>query len=59
LKIDGVLQQTDESRAKVEGGLQISTPSGLGLRAAGNYDGLGGGDFQSYGGSLWVNVPLN
>ncbi|MCP4781241.1 MAG: autotransporter outer membrane beta-barrel domain-containing protein, partial [Hyphomicrobium sp.] len=35
LKIDGVLQQTDESRAKVEGGLQISTPSGLGLRAAG------------------------
>ncbi len=59
LVIGGVQHETDESRAKVEGGLLINTPSGWSLRAAGNYDGLGGGDFQSYGGSLWINVPWN
>ncbi|MCP3654892.1 MAG: autotransporter outer membrane beta-barrel domain-containing protein, partial [Herbaspirillum sp.] len=59
LVIDGVLHQTDESRAKIAGGLLVNMPSGWSLRAAGNYDGLGGGDFQSYGGSLWVNVPFN
>ncbi len=59
LEINGVVQQSAESRAKVEGGIQISTPSGWGVRAAASYDGLGGGDFQSAGWSVWVNVPLN
>ncbi len=59
LVIDGVLHQTDESRAKIEGGLLVNTPSGWSLRTAGNYDGLGGGAFQSYGGSLWLNVPFH
>ncbi|MCP4779762.1 MAG: autotransporter domain-containing protein [Hyphomicrobium sp.] len=46
LVIDDVLQQTDESRAKVEGGLQISTPSGLGVRAAATMTDLVGVTFN-------------
>jgi len=59
LVINGVMVQSDESRAKVEGGVIIMTPRGWGLRAAGNFDGIGGDDFRSYGGSLWLNIPLN
>ncbi len=59
LVINGALQNSDDNRAKVEAGVLVRTPSGWGIRAAGNYDGIGGDDFDSYGGSLWVNVPLN
>lgn len=59
LVINGAVQETDESRAKVEGGVLVRTPNGWGVRAAANYDGIGGGNFESYGGSLWVNIPLN
>jgi outer membrane autotransporter protein len=59
LEINGALVETDDTRAKIEGGVLIRTPSGWGLRAAGSYDGIGGDDFEAYSGSLWVNVPLN
>ena len=59
LVINGVQVQSDESRAKVEAGVLIMTQEGWGVRAAGHFDGIGGDDFSSYGGSLWVNVPLN
>ncbi len=59
LVINGVMVQSDASRAKVEGGVIIMTPRGWGLRVAGNFDGIGGDDFHSYGGSLWLNIPLN
>jgi hypothetical protein len=59
LVIGGALVETSESRGKVEGGLLLETPSGWGFRAAGSYDGVGGDEFESYGGSLWVNMPLN
>lgn len=59
LVINGVLQDSSESRAKVDGGVLFSAPQGWGVRAAGNYDGIGSDDFESYGGSLWLNVPLN
>lgn len=59
LVINGVQVQSDESRAKVEGGVIVMTPTGWGMRAAANFDGIGSGDFKSYGGSLWVNIPLN
>ena len=52
-------QRSGDNRAKVEGGVLIRAPSGWGVRAAGTYDGIGSGDFDSYGGSLWINVPLN
>jgi hypothetical protein len=59
LVINGVTEQTDETRAKVEGGVMIRTPAGWALRAAGMYDGLGSDDFEAYGGSLWVNIPIH
>jgi outer membrane autotransporter protein len=59
LYVNGVLADTDESRARVEGGLLITTPSGVGLRAAAAYDGIGADDFEAVSGSLWINVPLN
>lgn len=59
LVINDTLFATDESRARVEGGVTITTPLGWSVRGAANYDGIGGDDFESYGGSLWVSVPLN
>ena len=59
LLINGVVVEESKSRAKVEAGVLISLPNGWGLRAAGHYDGLGGDDFESYGGGLWVNIPLS
>lgn len=59
LFINGVLTETEETRAEVEGGIMVTTASGWAFRAAGRYDGIGGDDFEAYGGSLWVNVPLH
>jgi outer membrane autotransporter protein len=59
LTFNGIVYDTDEARAKIEGGIIIQTPEGLGLRWAGSYDGLGSSDYNAYSGSLWVNVPLN
>ena len=57
--VDGVLVEESKSRAKVEAGILVSLPNGWGMRAAGHYDGIGGDDFESYGGGLWVNIPLS
>ncbi|WP_083566952.1 autotransporter outer membrane beta-barrel domain-containing protein [Hyphomicrobium sp. CS1GBMeth3] len=59
LSIGGVLHETDEARAKVEGGVLVSTPQGWGFRAAASYDGIGASDYDAYSGSLWINIPLN
>lgn len=59
LYVNGILADSDESRARVEGGLLITTPSGIGLRGAAGYDGIGANDFEAVSGSLWINVPLN
>jgi len=59
LVVNGVVVDTDESRAQVEGGVLYRTPSGLAVRGALAYDGIGGDDFESYTGQLWVNIPLN
>ncbi len=59
LTINGTQFESDESRARIEGGVMVRMQNGLGIRAAGNYDGIGGDDFESYGGSLWINVPLD
>jgi hypothetical protein len=53
------LDNTDEARAKVEGGVILRTPRGWAFRAAGAYDGIGGSDFNAYSGSFWLNIPLN
>jgi outer membrane autotransporter protein len=54
----GFLTGTDEFRGKVEAGLMLSMQNGMKVRASGNYDGIGAGDFDAYGGQLWVSIPL-
>ncbi len=59
LVVGGVLVDTQESRARVEGGLSYRTPAGWAVRGAAAYDGIGGDDFEAVSGLLWVNIPLN
>ncbi len=57
--VDGVPVDFDKGRAKLEGGVIVTMPSGWSFRGAGIYDGIGTNDFDAYGGQFWVNVPLN
>lgn len=57
--INGIVASPDDFRGRFEGGVMITMPGGLSLRATGNCDGVGTGDFEAYGGQLWANVPLN
>ncbi|MEW5963810.1 MAG: autotransporter domain-containing protein [Pseudomonadota bacterium] len=59
VRIGGVLVQSDETRARIEGGLIYRTPMGFAMRGAVAYDGIGGDDFEAVSGQLWVSVPLN
>ena len=59
LIVDGVPVDDEESRARLEGGLMYRTASGWAVRGAAAYDGIGAGDFESYSGQMWVNIPLN
>lgn len=59
LVVGGVLVESQESRARVEGGLLYRAPTGLAMRAAVSYDGIGADDFEAVSGQMWINVPLN
>jgi outer membrane autotransporter protein len=59
LVIDGIVASPDDFRGRFEGGVMVSSPGGFAIRATGNYDGIGSGDFEAYGGELWVSFPLN
>jgi len=59
LVIDGIVASPDEFRGRFEGGVIVSSPGGFAIRATGNYDGIGSGDFEAYGGEFWVSMPLN
>jgi len=59
LIIDGVVVETNASRAKLDGGILVRRPDGMGLRAAVSYDGIGASDFEAWSGQVWLNVPLN
>ncbi len=59
LVIGGQAIDGNESRAKIEGGILVRTANGWAFRAAASYDGIGAEEFESWSGSLWVNVPLN
>jgi len=55
----GVTIDSSGLRARAEGGTVLIMPWGWSLNGTGFYDGIGAKDFQSYGGSVKVNVPLN
>ena len=58
LVINGALVTPNATRAKVEGGVLIRSPSGPSVRAAVAYDGIGESDFSAVTGKVWVNVPF-
>ncbi len=59
LAIAGIVTSANDVRAKVEGGVMLTRPGGVGVRATGAYDGIADDDFSAYSGKLWVNMPLN
>jgi hypothetical protein len=58
LVINGVLVTPNATRAKVEAGVLIKSPSGPFVRAAIAYDGIGESEYSSVTGKVWVNVPF-
>ncbi|MBR9651489.1 autotransporter outer membrane beta-barrel domain-containing protein [Thalassovita aquimarina] len=50
--------ETDGLRARIEGGFNFIDRNGLELRMSANYDGIGQSDFESYGASLQMTIPL-
>ncbi|MEM7215676.1 MAG: choice-of-anchor D domain-containing protein [Pseudomonadota bacterium] len=47
-------------RAKLDASLNIANPhDGMNIRINGFFDGIGASDFEAYGGSLELTVPLN
>lgn len=59
IEFESSQMDVDEFRAKVEGGFIYATPDGYKFRAAGSYDGIGGGDFESWSAMGWLNIPLD
>lgn len=55
----GLAVGTDDFRGRVEGGASIALPSDIYLTSEGFYDGIGADDFDAYGGSVTLRVPLN
>ncbi|MEZ5922881.1 MAG: autotransporter domain-containing protein [Hyphomicrobiaceae bacterium] len=55
----GLAAGSDELRARVEGGASFQLVNGLLIAGEGFYDGLGADDFEAYGGSVNVVMPLN
>ena len=56
---DGTPIGDDDVTGKIEGGLLVQMPSGVSWRAVGDYYGIGDGDFDAYGGQVWLSIPLN
>ncbi len=55
----GLSSSTDRVRAKIEGGVGVTMPGGVKVEGEAFYDGIGADQFDIYGGSLKVTVPLN
>ncbi|MCC2110703.1 MAG: autotransporter outer membrane beta-barrel domain-containing protein [Hyphomicrobiales bacterium] len=55
----GFVTAGSDFRATVEAGVIVHSTSGLNVRAVGTYDGIGAAGYESYGGKLWINLPLD
>lgn len=55
--IDGLIVNTSTVSVEAQAGLMARWRNGFSLRVVGKYDGIGG-NFHSYGGQAWVNLPL-
>ena len=55
---NGTILGDDEFRVRIEGGVQIRKPNGVGVRGTLTYDGIGADEFEAVTGKLWINIPL-
>ena len=55
----GLATGTDDFRARVEAGLSTQMVNGWSVKGEAFYDGIGASDYDAYGGSVRVNVPLH
>ena len=55
----GLAEGNDGLRGRVEGGVSMGLSNGWSIMGEGHYDGIGADDFEAYGGSVRVNMPLN
>ena len=55
----GFALDSDELRARIEGGLAIQDASGVSVSLNGHYDGIGSDDMEAYGRSVRLKIPLN
>ena len=55
----GIAVGAEALRAQVQAGVLVRTKAGFNLRVAGQYDGIGSDSLRSYGGQIWLNVPLD
>ena len=51
--------ETNGWRGRIEAGIAITTTEGVQVELGANYDGIGQKDFESYGASIKVTIPLN
>jgi len=49
---------SDDFRARVDGGLSVRLPNSMMLTGEGFFDGIGAGDYDAYGGSITIRMPL-
>ena len=57
--VNGIAVGTNNVRAQVQGGLAVTSKSGVKARANFTYDGLGLDDFTSYTGDLTLSIPFH
>lgn len=56
--VNDTSNETDGLRARIEAAVRITNRYGTKFEVGANYDGIGAGDFESYGARLQVSIPL-
>lgn len=56
--VGGILVGDDALHAMAEAGLMARAANGVAMGLVGQCDGIGSNSFHSYGGQVWLNVPL-
>jgi hypothetical protein len=58
VSVGGILVGDEPLHAMAEAGFSARATNGVAVRLVGQYDGIGSDSFHSYGGQVWLNVPL-
>jgi hypothetical protein len=57
--IDGLTINQDAFSAEAQAGVMARLTNGLAIRVVAKYDGIASSSYHSYGGQVWVNIPLH